>query len=1267
MLRTLLMAAILLTSCVGEIEAKGFILDRAEMYTTCDRPEAVFAADLDGDGDIDLVTADAYSDSVSVFHNDGLGVFVLDESYAAIGQPLDVEACYLNGDSHRDIVATQFTDSYITILLGDGSGSYTRDSVYLAIQGSGSVVCGDLDGDTDIDIALANRTNSKFGILKNDGSGNFAAYYDYTSGGSPVALTAATVDNNNSLDLITANSSAGTISIYFNDGDGTFEDNSPAPYTVGSNPTWVATGDFNKDGHNDIVATNGVASQVRVLINNGDGTFPTTPATYVVGNYTRSVEVIDIDGDGNLDLAVTTDLSEELIIMRGHGDGIFSETISRDVGSEASNVIPGDFDGNGMPDLAVTLMDDDSLAVFRNLGLNLLGRKSFDGNPGITGIDVQGTMAAITAQDSGLRMISIANPAAPFDTGGISDIPSEARDVTLKGDKAYAAWYSTGMVKIDVSDPTSPGDTATIAFSDNAEDICVSGDYAYIACQRAGLRIVELASSPLAQVGCYKCEDNSANNAVNVDVQEEYAYVVGEHGTRLTILNVSNPAEPEMLDTIHGDYAGVLVQGRYLYANSNGTSGKDSLIVFDVSSPSNPTKCDSVELLTNGHNSESFVHGNYIYIACENTGLEVVDVSDPFDIVHLGLMDDYLYGLDIYVDDSLVLLGTLDSGLILLSPSVAHVQAPEAAFTTVSTNVCLSTAFQFEDESAGDITSWSWDFGDGHFSSDQHPTHAYAELGTFTVSLTVTGPLGSDTETKTNYMTVGDCLEAYWPFDTIVSNDTTYDSLGNHHGFIGGTLSLIDGVKNKALRFAGDGNWVQIDNPVVNEPPYTVCAWARSFSSSSTSHKYIIANGGQSSESYGFALSQDDSPHGWAVQTRHDYLHSEATYETDCTEWAFVCAVYQGTDPGDSVLLYVNGEKVSAEVPTVSTAHSTVHNLFIGKTSDGADHYFNGDIDEVRVYSRALSDDEIDSLYNVPLPRILVYATAGAASHHYDKDEYTILPSYLPDYSVTVRDLFTDGSLADMQLSAFSQLWILTSNENANLFTSMELDSVMAFREQGGGLLVMSDQESNAPYQDDANQIANLLGCDFYGNVNHSATCNEAEISTHPVTADVTSLFGSGSDGVLSVTDPERVKTVVIIDDDTVSVVRESSNGRAMFDVCFPRFADDYIENCHDTTYAQNIANWLSKRGWVDDDGDLVHDTLDNCPEIYNPDQEDGDVDGVGDSCDLCTDTDDDGYGDPGFPANTCDLDNCPDIANPGQEDADGDGEGDVRMHRYRW
>lgn len=80
----------------------------------------------------------------------------------------------------------------------------------------------------------------------------------------------------------------------------------------------------------------------------------------------------------------------------------------------------------------------------------------------------------------------------------------------------------------------------------------------------------------------------------------------------------------------------------------------------------------------------------------------------------------------------------------------------------------------------------------------------------------------------------------------------------------------------------------------------------------------------------------------------------------------------------------------------------------------------------------------------------------------------------------------------------------------------------------------------------------------------------------------------------------------------------------------------------------------------ADTDGDGIPDDTDNCPLIPNEFQEDADGDLIGDVCDECTDTDDDGFGDPGYAANTCEEDNCPDISNPGQEDTDSDGIGDA-------
>ena len=80
--------------------------------------------------------------------------------------------------------------------------------------------------------------------------------------------------------------------------------------------------------------------------------------------------------------------------------------------------------------------------------------------------------------------------------------------------------------------------------------------------------------------------------------------------------------------------------------------------------------------------------------------------------------------------------------------------APVAQFTGSPTSGTSPLTVAFTNTSTGSITSYAWTFGDGGTSTAASPSYTYAAAGVYTVSLTVTGPGGSNTQTRNNYVTV---------------------------------------------------------------------------------------------------------------------------------------------------------------------------------------------------------------------------------------------------------------------------------------------------------------------------------------------------------------------------------------------------------------------------------------------------------------------------------------------------------------------------------
>ncbi|MDA3910553.1 MAG: PKD domain-containing protein [Bacteroidales bacterium] len=96
--------------------------------------------------------------------------------------------------------------------------------------------------------------------------------------------------------------------------------------------------------------------------------------------------------------------------------------------------------------------------------------------------------------------------------------------------------------------------------------------------------------------------------------------------------------------------------------------------------------------------------------------------------------------------------GVTEPGWVANVSCYSPTDPPVATFSAAETSTCTGE-IQFQDESAL-ATGWSWDFGDGNTSNEQHPLHTYTADGTYTVSLTVTNDYGTDNTSITDYITV---------------------------------------------------------------------------------------------------------------------------------------------------------------------------------------------------------------------------------------------------------------------------------------------------------------------------------------------------------------------------------------------------------------------------------------------------------------------------------------------------------------------------------
>jgi hypothetical protein len=136
---------------------------------------------------------------------------------------------------------------------------------------------------------------------------------------------------------------------------------------ISQEPSWIAVGDFNRDGKPDLVVVGFQpgTNQVSILLGKGDGTFQ-VPVNYTVGDAPNAPAVADLNNDGKLDLVVPNRLGSSVSVLLGKGDGTFQPAMTFTVPLEATYVAVGDVNNDGKADLVVR--DDSGISVLLGNG-----------------------------------------------------------------------------------------------------------------------------------------------------------------------------------------------------------------------------------------------------------------------------------------------------------------------------------------------------------------------------------------------------------------------------------------------------------------------------------------------------------------------------------------------------------------------------------------------------------------------------------------------------------------------------------------------------------------------------------------------------------------------------------------------------------------------------------------------------------------------------------------------------------------------------------
>ena len=371
----------------------------------------VEAADLDDDGDLDIIIANEYQPN-KILLNNGKGFFT-DGTPGRLPQKFldseDIGIADMDRDSDLDIIFATEDHTIHELYFNNGNAVYRDMQNVLPNSIANSVLAIDVNNDSIPDLIFGNAgpsdTPAQNFILINNGDSTFT---NQTASRLPAVLDITQdiklgdIDGDGDGDMVVGNEDGNKL--YINNGSGYFSDSTSSrlPLNGSEETRKVTLYDIDGDNDLDIYFSNvafrpGMNRQDRLLVNNGSGYFTDVTSSNIPTDAEHTTDAIfldvDLDGDGDL-ITANIFYNRPVKVFLNNGLGVFtegtSEVLPSGVSGEGIGLKAADFNGDGLQDIYIVNRGQMDRLLLRNDTASTIGLQNLNGEVpltyGITGV-----------------------------------------------------------------------------------------------------------------------------------------------------------------------------------------------------------------------------------------------------------------------------------------------------------------------------------------------------------------------------------------------------------------------------------------------------------------------------------------------------------------------------------------------------------------------------------------------------------------------------------------------------------------------------------------------------------------------------------------------------------------------------------------------------------------------------------------------------------------------------------------------------------------